>query len=82
MSLIKKIDVNAHFAARRAMRSGKMRPLGRPGASVKVQATRAKIVPAMVREGLPCQVLSTAPSTIAKESDEARAPKGSRSRPL
>lgn len=33
MSLIKKIDVEKHLAARRALRLGRIRPLGKPGAA-------------------------------------------------
>jgi hypothetical protein len=46
MTLIKKIDVEKHFAARRAMRLGRIRPLCQPGAARNVPAVAAKNTPA------------------------------------
>ena len=46
MSLIKKVDVEKHFAARRAMRLGRMQPLGQLGAAGIKSATKRKRVPA------------------------------------
>ncbi len=42
MTLIKKIDVERHFAARRAMRLGRIRPLSQPGAARNAPAAAAK----------------------------------------
>jgi hypothetical protein len=44
MSLIKKVDVQAHFAARRAMRANRMRPLGHRATAGIEQAPAAKSV--------------------------------------
>lgn len=46
MILIKKVDVEEHFAERRAMRLGRMQPLGQLGAAWIKSATRRKRVPA------------------------------------
>jgi hypothetical protein len=46
MGLIKKIDVEAHFAARRAMRLGGSGPMSRLGANWMKSAARSKTVTA------------------------------------
>jgi hypothetical protein len=51
MTLIKKIDVEKHFAARRAKRLGTIRQLGQPGAARIVRASTAKNAPAPVQDG-------------------------------
>jgi hypothetical protein len=50
MSLIKKIDVEEHFAARRAMRLGRTGPLSKSGARMQPAAT-AKSAPASIQAG-------------------------------
>lgn len=46
MSLIKKIDVEAHFAARRAMRLGRTAPMSKLGANwIKSAAKSKKVSP-------------------------------------
>lgn len=46
MTLIKKIDVEKHFAARRAMRLGRAGPLSQPGSARKAPNPAAKIAQA------------------------------------
>jgi hypothetical protein len=46
MSLIKKIDVDKHFAARRAMRLGRMQPLSQLGTAGTKSAAKSNRVPA------------------------------------
>ena len=50
MSLIKKVDVEKHFAARRAMRLGRTGPLSR-GSAQMAAATTAKSAPASAQDG-------------------------------
>jgi hypothetical protein len=50
MSLIKKIDVEKHFAARRAMRRGTIGPLGLPGAARIKPAAPQKKAPAFIED--------------------------------
>jgi len=50
MSLIKKIDVEKHFAERRATRLGRMQPLGQPGAARMKLAAKAKSAPASIED--------------------------------
>ncbi len=45
MSLIKKIDVEKHFAARRAMRLGRTGPASQPGAARIKSAARRNVIP-------------------------------------
>ena len=52
MTLIKKIDVEKHFAARRAMRLGTTGPLSRPGARIK-PAPKATNAPAFIEDVTP-----------------------------
>ncbi len=47
MGLIKKIDVEKHFAERRAMRLGRTGPLSQAGARVE-RTAKAKSAPALV----------------------------------
>jgi hypothetical protein len=71
MSLIKKIDVEEHFAARRAMRLGRTGPLSQQGARMQPVAA-AKNAPASVRNdamGYSSLNASVAPTTIAADSD-------------
>jgi hypothetical protein len=46
MALIKKIDVEKHFAERRAMRLGRIWPVSQPGADGVKSAAKRKRVPA------------------------------------
>jgi len=46
MVLIKKIDVERHFAARRAMRLGRMQPLSQLGTAGTKSAAKSNRVPA------------------------------------
>ncbi len=59
MSLIKKIDVEKHFAARRAMRLGRKQPLSQLGAAGTESAARKKSVPA------PAETLAPGPSSAS-----------------
>ena len=85
MSLIKKIDVEKHFAERRAMRLGRMQQLSQPGATwIKSAAKRAR-VPASteaVTLGHSSPSASTAATPIAPDPGRNRLlrPPGSRQR--
>jgi hypothetical protein len=72
MSLIKKIDVNEHFAARRAMRLGRMRRPGQLSAAEIEQATVAKNAAVAATDG-PAMLSSPTASDIsipnAEDSD-------------
>jgi hypothetical protein len=48
MALIKKIDVDKYFAARRAMRLGRIGLLSQPDAAVTVPAGKAAKVPRLI----------------------------------
>jgi len=50
MSLIKKIDVEKHFVAKRAMRLGRMPSLGQPGPAPVKPVAPAKKTPAFVAD--------------------------------
>lgn len=83
MSLIKKIDVEKHLAARRAMRLGRVQPLSQPGAAgIKLAANR-KSVPAIVEDvtlGHSSPSISSASIPITSDSGGIRLlrPQGSR----
>jgi hypothetical protein len=49
MSLIKKVDVEEHFAARRAMRLGRIGPVSQPAAARVEPAAKRKSVPASAK---------------------------------
>jgi hypothetical protein len=71
MSLIKKVDVDKHFAARRAMRLGRTGPLGQIGARIE-PAAKAKSSAAFIEV--------VAPESIAIDSAGTRASTVTRSR--
>jgi hypothetical protein len=74
VSLIKKIDVENHFAARRAMRLGRTGPLSQYGARMK-PAARAKNAPASVKNdamGYSSMNASAAPAPTAVDSGGTR----------
>lgn len=62
MSLIKKIDVEKHFAERRAMRLGRTRPLSQPDTAGTRSAAKRKGVPA------PAETLPLEPSSMSVSS--------------
>ena len=83
MGLIKKIDVEAHFAARRAMRLGGSGPMSRLGANWIKAGVKSKKVPASAQAVISSlsPVGITSPSTpIASDSVQNRLlrPPGSR----
>jgi hypothetical protein len=85
MSLIKKIDVEKHFAERRAVWLGRMLPLGRLGAIGTKSAAKRKSVPAStqaVNLEPSSPRVSSAPMPIASGSAHNRLlrPAGSRQR--
>jgi hypothetical protein len=73
MSLIKKIDVEKHFAERRAMRLGTIRTLGLPGAArIKPAASRKK-APAFIEDfALEHSSPSVSTASIPLTSDSGR----------
>jgi hypothetical protein len=82
MSLIKKIDVEKHFAARRAMRLGKTGLLGQFGAQTKATAG-AKKGPAPITIGAAghsAQSASVTPIPIVADSGGPRVPAAWRNR--
>jgi hypothetical protein len=82
MSLIKKVDVEKHFAARRAMRLGRTGPLSGPGARMK-PAPNADNAPALIEEVTPghsSPSASVTPIPIAADSDGPRGFTAPRSR--
>jgi hypothetical protein len=71
MSLIKRVDVEKHFAARRAMRLGRTGPLSQTSARVQPVAAE-KNAPASVKNGVTGYSslnASVAPIPIAVDSD-------------
>jgi hypothetical protein len=85
MGLIKKIDVEKHFAARRAMRLGRIEPAIQPGAAWIRSAARKKRVPASAEAlTLGNSSPSVSPASIPIASDSGRnrllRPPGSRQR--
>jgi hypothetical protein len=76
MSLIKKIDVDKHFAARRAKRLGRTGPLSRASARI-APGTTAKNASAPVKDGAmghSSQRESVTPVSIGPDSDGFRVP--------
>jgi hypothetical protein len=71
MSLIKKIDVDKHFAARRAMRLGRSGPLSQAGAGV-LRTAKATGAAAFIED--------VAPAPIAADVDAISASSASRNR--
>jgi len=86
MSLIKKIDVEEYFAARRAMRLGRKRRVGQPDATAAIEPTARVAKASRPVETLPLgQASPRVPSTaIPNASDSGRnrllRPPGSRVR--
>lgn len=82
MSLIKKIDVDKHFAARRAMRLGRTGPLSESGFRIE-RTPKAAIATATTKEVTPGYSSVSAPVTpvpLAADLDGTGAPTISRSR--
>jgi hypothetical protein len=82
MSLIKKIDVEKHFAARRALRLGRTGPLSRAGARMEPTA-KEKNAPASLQDGARgclSPSASVIPNRIATDSDGAHVSRAPRSR--
>jgi hypothetical protein len=74
MSLIKKIDVEKHLEARRAMRLGRTGPLSRPVARIE-PAPKAKNAPAFIEDVIPGHSSPSASVTsipIVADSDGSR----------
>jgi hypothetical protein len=71
MSLIKKVDVDKHFAARRAMRLGRTGPLGQIG---------ARIEPAAQAKNSAASIEGVTPESIETDSVGIRVSTVSRSR--
>jgi hypothetical protein len=82
MSLIKKIDVDKYFAARRAMRLGRAGPLSQFGARVG-PAAKAKNAAAIIEDATPGHSslsASVAPIPTTADSDATSVSAVSRSR--
>jgi hypothetical protein len=82
MSLIKKIDVEKYFAARRGMRLGKTGPLNQFSARMKA-AAEAKKAPAAIAVDAAGHLppgASVAPIPIVPDSGGPRVPKALRNR--
>ncbi len=71
MGLIKKIDVEKHFAERRAMRLGRLRPLSPLGAAGIKPGAKKERVPAAVKD------LNPEPSSASGSSASASNPSDS-----
>jgi hypothetical protein len=83
MSLIKKIDVEKHFAERRAMRLGRMQPVSQLGATwIKstVKRNRASASAGPPALGLTSSTAPSAPIPVSSDSGRNRLlrPLGSR----
>jgi hypothetical protein len=73
MSLIKKIDVEKHFAERRAMRLGRMQPVSRLGATwIKSTVKRNRVSASVETPTLVHSSLSVSSDTIPIASDSGR----------
>ena len=83
MALIKKIDVEKHFAARRAMRLGRIWPVSQPIAAATVPAGKAAKAPRLIGNrnlGHPSPSVSSPSIPIMSDSGRSRLlrPPGSR----
>ena len=83
MALIKKIDVENHFAARRAMKLGRIGYLSQPAAAVTDQAGKPTNIPRVIANLTPetsSPRVSSAPIPITSDSGRNRLlrPPGSR----
>ena len=73
MSLIKKVDVEKHFAARRAIRLGRMQPLGQLGvAGIKSTAKKDRVPVSAQTLTLGHSSLSVSSASIPITSDSRR----------
>jgi hypothetical protein len=73
MGLIKKIDVEKHFAARRAMRLGRMQSPSQPGTARINPAAKRKSVPVSAEDAtLGHSSPSVSPASIPVTSDSGQ----------
>jgi hypothetical protein len=77
MSLIKKVDVEEHFAARRAMKLGRVRPMGqlpktaavgRTGTSAKAPLPGGNVISGPSSPGVPAVVIPIVAGTSARDN--------------
>jgi hypothetical protein len=71
MSLIKKIDVDKHFAARRAMRLGRTGPLSETGFRIQ-RTAKTTSTAAFVEEATPVPVAADPDGTIVSTVTRSR----------
>jgi hypothetical protein len=71
MSLIKKIDVEKHFAARRAMRLGRSGPLSQAGAGVE-RTVRTTSDAALIEVATPTPVVADPIGTSVSSATRSR----------